>query len=498
MPSTRIRVLPVLLLLVSLAYSQPKTLTILHTNDMHASFMPHEAFWVKSTPKPMVGGFGELYFMVDSIRKARPAVLVLDGGDVMTGNPITEREYRGALGGALFEMMNAVGYDAWTPGNHDLDLSQSNLTALGRIAQFPMISANLVNAKGEYPVGNKPYVIIERGGIKVGIIGIISQELYGLVNQNNLVGIRVLSPEETLQKYIDELDPQTDLLIALTHQGAEVDSALATSVRGLDVIVGAHSHTRLKVPKVVNDVIIVQAGSNCENLGQLEVTVEGDRVVKHDGKLIQLWARNDRPKAWITTFADSLQREIDREYSEVIATLSADWVRSNSGQSAIGTFIADAQRVAAYANIGFMNNAGIRKDLTAGPMTKKDLFEILPFRNILTTFQLSGRQLRGILKYSLEKRPAIQIAGMTAVYKRNADSTVGLKNLRVMGRPVNDKRMYICAASDYFIGEAKRYLGIELTTVSYSNQTVFGVVEKAARKAGRITPKVLYAIDEAH
>ncbi len=87
---------------------------------------------------------------------------------------------------------------------------------------------------------------------------------------------------------------------------------------------------------------------------------------------------------------------------------------------------------------------------------------------------------------------------MTAVYKRNADSTVGLKNLRVMGRPINDKRMYICAASDYFIGEAKRYLGIELTTVSYSNQTVFGVVEKAARKAGRITPKVLYAIDEAH
>jgi 5'-nucleotidase/UDP-sugar diphosphatase len=495
MPSHRTRFLPVLLLLVSLASAQ--TLTILHTNDMHASFMPHEAFWVKSTPKPMVGGFGELYFTVDSIRKAKPAVLVLDGGDVMTGNPITEREYKGALGGALFEMMNAVGYDAWAPGNHDLDLSQANLTALGRIARFPMISANLMNTSREYPVGNRPYVIIERGGIKVGIIGIISQELYGLVNQNNLVGIRVLSPVETLQKYIDELDPQTDLLIALTHQGVEEDSALATGVRGLDIIVGAHSHTRLKVPKMVNGVIIVQAGSNCENLGQLDVTVDGHRVVKYDGKLIPLWARNDRPEAWITTFADSLQREIDREYSEVIATLTGDWVRANSGQSAIGTFIADAQREAAYAEVGFMNNFGIRKDLAAGPLTKKDLFEILPFRNMLTTFQLSGRQLRGILKYSLEKRPAIQIAGMTAVYKRKADSTVALNDVRVMGKPLDDERMYICAASDYMVGEAKRYLGIEPTNVSYSSQTLFGVVEEAVRKAGRITPMVLYRIDEA-
>jgi 5'-nucleotidase/UDP-sugar diphosphatase len=302
---------------------------------------------------------------------------------------------------------------------------------------------------------------------------------------------------ETLQKYIDELDPQTDLLIALTHQGVEEDSALATGVRGLDIIVGAHSHTRLKVPKMVNGVIIVQAGSNCENLGQLDVTVDGHRVVKYDGKLIPLWARNDRPKAWITTFADSLQREIDREYSEVIATLTGDWVRANSGQSAIGTFIADAQREAAYAEVGFMNNFGIRKDLAAGPLTKKDLFEILPFRNMLTTFQLSGRQLRGILKYSLEKRPAIQIAGMTAVYKRKADSTVALNDVRVMGKPLDDERMYICAASDYMVGEAKRYLGIEPTNVSYSSQTLFGVVEEAVRKAGRITPMVLYRIDEA-
>ncbi len=106
------------------------------------------------------------------------------------------------------------------------------------------MSANLVDDRKGFPLGNRPYVILERGGIRIGIIGIMSQQLASLVIQNNLVGLRVLSPAATVQRYVDELDPKTDLLIALTHQGADEDSALASEVRGLDVIVGGHSHTR--------------------------------------------------------------------------------------------------------------------------------------------------------------------------------------------------------------------------------------------------------------
>ena len=134
--------------------------------------------------------------------------------------------------------------------------------------------------RGEnFPVNNKPYAIIERGGVKVGLIGLMSQELYGLVNQNNLVGIKVLSPVETARKYIKELRPKVDLLVAITHQGVDEDSALAEEVSGLDIIIGGHSHTRLKSPRVVNHIPIVQTGSNCENLGVLDVTLEHGRVV---------------------------------------------------------------------------------------------------------------------------------------------------------------------------------------------------------------------------
>jgi len=230
----------------------------------------------------MIGGFPRLQSLIDSVRNIESPVLLLDAGDVMTGNPITDRVYGGAEGGALFEMMNMMGYDAWAPGNHDLDISQENLIGLTRIARFPTVCANLVNDSGEFPVGNRPYAVIERGGLRIGIIGLMSQELYGLVHQGNLKGLRVLSPDETLRKYAREIDGRTDLLIALTHQGAVEDSLLALKAPEVDIIVGGHSHTRLGRPWNVNGVLIVQAGSNTEYLGYTRIAVQDDRITRYD------------------------------------------------------------------------------------------------------------------------------------------------------------------------------------------------------------------------
>lgn len=493
----RVGLLALVIVGSTLLPAQPRTLTILHTNDMHAQFIPHEATWIRDNPKPMVGGFLRLAELIDSIRSVRPATLVLDAGDVMTGNPITDIQYKGAEGGALFEMMNAMGYDAWSPGNHDFDISQDNLRALVKVARFPTLSANLVNDRGEFPVGNRPYAVFERGGLRVGVIGIISPELYGLVNQNNLVGIRVLSPSETVRKYVDELRPTADLIVLLTHEGVDFDSSLAMNVSGIDLIVGGHSHTRLKRPKIVNGIPIVQAGSNTENLGLVDITVDHGKVVNLYGKLISTRPSPPRRKNSLTALVDSMQQLIDKDYSEVIGTLAMDWKRSD-GQSAVGTFIAEAQREAAAADVAFTNNHGIRKDQSAGPITKRALFEILPFRNILTTFQLSGKQLFQVMKYNLDQRPAIQIAGMTATYARIPGSGVEIRSVDVNGRPLEMEKMYICAAGDYFVGEAKHYIGLEIQQPYYLKQTVFSAVENAIRRAKNIEPKVLYSIQEVH
>ena len=474
--------------ITSFAQSQQHIITILHTNDMHAGFTPHQAFWIKSDPKPMVGGFNELTYAIDSIRAATPATLLLDAGDVMTGNPISDMEYGGAQGGGLFEMMNRIGYDASCPGNHDLDISQDNLRALVSIEKFPSLSANLVNSEGKFSLGNKDYTIIERGGLRIGVFGLMLQNLAGMVFQNNIIGLKVLSPIETARRIISEIAPKTDLIIALTHQGADEDSALASNVTGLDVIVGGHSHTRLKQPKVVNKVVIVQAGSDCENLGILHLTVEDKHVVKYDGQLLQLWAHDGR-KTRLSPLIDSMKTVIDKEYSEVIATLKEDWKRG-SGETNIGNFVAGAMASAAGAEIGITNTHGLRKDVPAGPLTKRDLYEVLPFRNILATFQLTGKDLRSIMIYYLTKKPAIQMTGMVCQWRRTDGGNIDIVKLEVNGKPADDGTMYSCSTSDFFVGQSKAYMGMEIESPIYLHETMFGAVEKAARQAKVISTRI--------
>ena len=471
------------------------TLTILHTNDMHAAYLPNEAFWVRGEEKPFIGGFRELAYVVDSVRRHRTNSLLLDAGDVMTGTPLSDREYRGADGGLILEMMNMIGYEVWCPGNHDFDISQEDMQALVRIADFPTVCANLVDENGNHHLGNRPYVILERGGLTIGIIGLMTQYLYSEVIQKNLAGIRVLPLAETLQEWIDELDPQTDLLIALTHQGVDEDSLLAASVTGLDIIIGGHSHTRLKEPTTVNGVLIAQAGSRAQNLGLLTVTVSDDRVVRHEGNLIPLWYHEGRPTTELSMLIDSVRLEIDKEYGEVIGVLRDGWFRRDPG-GAMGSFIAEAQREAAHGEVAFMNVHGMRSDVGPGPLTKQELSEVLPFRNTLVTFQLTGSDLQSVLRHHLERETSVIPTGFSARWKRNPDGTVHLLSVDVQGKPLVEDRMYICVASDYFVGQSKRYIGVDLQDAVYLQQTLFGAVEHAVRKAGVVTSNVPYRIEE--
>jgi len=472
---TATAVLVLLALLSVTSCSQPHSLTILHTNDMHAGFLPREAGWISSIPKPMVGGFTELSWMVDSIRKAKGEILLLDGGDVMTGTPISEFAYLGATGGALFAMMNAIGYDAWTIGNHDLDISQENLRALTAIARFPTLSANLTDSSGRMVLNNKEYVILKKNGLRIGIIGLMTKNLYDVTNTTNLHGLALGNTTTVTQRIIDAIDPETDLIVALAHEGVEDDSALAATTHGLNVIIGAHSHTRLKTPKMVNGVIICQAGANCENLGQLDLTVEGKKVLSHEGKLITLWQGAGRPKTGLSTMVDSLREKVDKEYGEVLGRLTEDWKRSRSGESNIGTFVADALREAGKADLAVTNSSGIRKELSAGNVRRLDLFEISPFRNILCTFRLSGNEVRSLVERYVqsiaEGRTSIDLSGITCSWKRR-DGGVAITSLKIGGNDLKDDAQYLCATSDFVVNQRSKYLGMEPKDVLYNSITV--------------------------
>jgi 5'-nucleotidase / UDP-sugar diphosphatase len=483
------------LMTLTTLFCQSKTITILHTNDMHASFLPREAFWMKENPKQLIGGFNELSFVVDSLRHVKSVTLLLDAGDVMTGNPITEYMYRGAEGGALFEMMNRIGYELWTPGNHDFDISSVNLRKLTNIAKFPTVSANILDTLNQFPVNNKEYVVIEKNGLKIGIIGIMSDDFYNLVNQNSSAGIKILPSIETMKRLITLLNPQTDLLIALTHQGVDEDSVLAMNVQGLDLIVGGHSHTRLKHPKRVNGVLIVQTGANCENLGVLDLKMEKHHVISYDGGLVPLWYNAARQKTQLSMFIDSVKLMIDQDYSKVLGTLKTDWKRGH-GESGIGNFISDAQREAVKADVSFMNSSGIRKDLAAGPVTKKDIFEILPFRNLLTTFPVTANQIRSMVEFIIKQRGGVQTSGIQCEWKKKENGEIEFLKILVNGKPLEESKIYTGVASDYMMGESEKYFGIKMTDQKILNQTVFSAIETKVRTMKEISSDIENRIKE--
>jgi 2',3'-cyclic-nucleotide 2'-phosphodiesterase (5'-nucleotidase family) len=472
----------------SLAQGQPKTVTILHTNDMHSAFLPHEAGWIRSEPKPLVGGLEELWWQVDSLRRARGDALVLDAGDVMTGTPISDVMYNGAFGGALFEMMNLIGYDAWTIGNHDLDISQANLIALTQIARFPTLSANLLDTIGRHPLNNRDYVILVRDGLRIGIIGLMSKDLFELTNTKTLKGLVVAPTVQTMQRVIDKIDPETDVIVALTHQGTDEDSILAESTRGLDVIIGAHSHTRLTKPRVVNRVIICQTGANCESLGDLEITVDNDEVVQHRGVLHQLW-KKPRPDSEMFALVSEFEHTIKREFGEVLGTAAADLRRSRRTESALGRFVTETMRLGSGTNIAVTNTSGIRKDLSAGPISKLDLYELAPFRNYLSSFRMSGKEVRQLaqryISQLLEGSTSIQISGLECTWRR-ADGRGDIVGLKIGGKEVTDDQTYTCGTSDYVVNQAERYLGMIPATIEQSETTVFDALVARLRQDGSV------------
>jgi 2',3'-cyclic-nucleotide 2'-phosphodiesterase (5'-nucleotidase family) len=183
---------------------------------------------------------------------------------------------------------------------------------------------------------------------------------------------------------------------------------------------------------------------------------------------------------------DSVDGVIESDYSEVIAQMEPNWSEKGNG-IALGDLITEAQREAAHAQIAFMNLHGIRRSIGAGPLTKRDLFEVLPFRNMITVFTLTGKEIRSIVNYYLDKKSPIRIAGLLCNWRKTrAGAEIIL--IEVDGTPVNDTSTYICAANDYLAGEAQRYLGLELTNVTYLNQTVFGAVEKKLRTLKVVAP----------
>lgn len=261
-----------------------KTLTILHTNDVHSHI---DAFPATDARNPNMAGISRRATLISKIRQEQENVLLLDAGDVFQGTP-----YFNFYGGELeFKLMSMMKYDLCTLGNHDFDNGLDGFYSQLPHAKFDFVSANYDFKNTILNTIVKPYKIFNKNGIKVGVFG-LGVELSGLVDKKNYKETVYLDPTEVSQEMTKVLKAQKcDLIICLSHLGYQYkndpnkisDLKLAATTRDIDLIIGGHTHTFLDKPTIVKnldlkDVLVNQVGCYGINVGRIDFTFDDDKA----------------------------------------------------------------------------------------------------------------------------------------------------------------------------------------------------------------------------
>ena len=253
-----------------------KELVILHTNDTHSTIDPTKAT-VADTLIAGRGGVVRRAYLIDEERQKNPDLLLFDSGDFSQGSPY----YTMFKGVVEIGVMNAMGYDATTLGNHEFDNGMENLAKLIRMAKFPFVCSNYDFTGSPLEGLVKPWITLKRNGIKIGVLG-LSPVLSGIVMEGAINGIKYIDPIRATQETSDYLKnvEKCDLVICLIPPGysGEIycDPELVEQTRNVDLVIGGHSHTFLKTEKLFKnldgeEVPVVQDGCWGINVGEIRV-----------------------------------------------------------------------------------------------------------------------------------------------------------------------------------------------------------------------------------
>ena len=252
-----------------------QVLTILHTNDTHSQVDPLEEGKRDAT----CAGYARRMGFIEQARESDPNLILLDAGDYSQGTPYFNF-YHGRI---EIDAMNRMGYDAITLGNHEFDNGVDTLAAVLRIAKFPIVCANY-DVKGSALEGVvKPYTIITRAHMRIGVFG-IGIDPTGLIAERNFAPLKYLEPVSTAQNVVNKLknEEKCDLIICLSHQGTDPctdgkisDMELAQKTRDIDIIIGAHTHKVVDNRYVLDldgdSVLLTQVGKSGARIGEIKV-----------------------------------------------------------------------------------------------------------------------------------------------------------------------------------------------------------------------------------
>jgi 5'-nucleotidase/UDP-sugar diphosphatase len=408
-----------LLLAGSLALPQTATnLILVHTNDMHGQVLPRDGS----------GGMAELATIV---RRERPD-LILDGGDMFTGTMISDEFF----GKPMIEILNKLGYGAVALGNHEFDYGVPELRNRLKEARFPVLSANVSGIPDV-----QPYTILNVKGLRIGVIGLTVENLTDVTHPKNLTTIKVNKPVDALRDILPKVRPLADLIFLVVHVTFEEQVQVAKAFPEIRLIVAGHPHTNRTTQ--VGQTLIVETGVSTQNIGRVEIRLNGKTIESMTSQMIPVRGVAKDPE--IQAIIAPYEQQLAGRSAERIGEATDFLVKSESQESPLNNLLADAIREFAGTQIAFHNVGGIRAPLRKGPITKGDLYEVLPFQNTVVTMSLSGAQMKRLLS-----RRVVAVSGV----KVSWDITLPYPNLLLSatlanGQPIQDAARYTVATNDF-------------------------------------------------
>ncbi len=441
-----------------------KKFTILHSNDMHGDF----AAETRAGETKLVGGLSLLSGYINKVRREEENVIYVIAGDMVQGSLI-DSEYKGL---STMGLMNYLAPDVVSLGNHEFDYGLSHLLFLEKVANFPIVNANLyIKPYGKRLM--KPYLIMPKAGFEILFTGIITEKVMDTIRNDSLVSSFV-----TLEEASNEVgkicnaykSDDIDLTILLTHIGFDSDIELARMLKpewGVDIIIGGHSHTILEKPAKENGILIVQAGVGTDQIGRFDIIVDDDTnsIIEYKWTLIPIDGTIAEPDQQLQQYLEKYQHEVDDKYNAIIGKLAFEHTHPKREiETSTGNLFADAFADHAQSNVMFVASGSIRKP-TLGPLvTMRDLIQSFPYNDVLTRYTITGEQLTSTFKHIMrpENRngegECYQVnSSVRAVY---SDSMKDLVSLNISGEEVDPNKNYTICMQGYHAKNANSYFNL--------------------------------------
>ena len=427
------------------------SLQILSMNDYHGSL-------AESGKNP--GAAKVTQFLADQKAHNPEGTILLAAGDMMQGSPDSNLLY----GKSVIDVMNYLTFDAMTLGNHEFDWGIGVLEERIQQAAFPVLCANIIDRRtGKSPDFVKPYIIVERKGIKVAVIGVTTQETEVTTNPRVIANYAFADPASVIRYLVPQLKQQgAQVIVVLAHLGSYMNKAgiitgdgakLVRESTGSDAIITGHSHQT--VYGKVEEIPVIQASYNGRAVGMIEMVIDSQSGTVQSSEVTVLPVPNTTvPDPAMEQFLHHSLQEIEPLKKTAVGytryELSHD--RSAPVQTVLGQFVTDGIRQTAKSDIAFCNTGGLRTSIAAGAITMGNLYEVMPFDNTLYTLDLTGKEVMEVLEYGLGNKQfgMMQYAGLTIVYDPQAPQGNRIVSVKLLnGKPLAIDKTYKVVINDF-------------------------------------------------